>query len=252
MAFRGPRKGIAALLGKPAAIGALDYISPEAGFATGFTLTSPAALFDELLARPRDAKDLARPKPSWASISGTTCWRRWAARSLSRWTVPRVPVPAWKLVAEVRDPNRLEFAIEKIVEAANRKASSKGQPAAQLTQEVVAGRTWYQLAAPRLGAAGEARYTYDRRLPDCRAHARRWRNRPSGTALPVTASRVRRRFAALLPRDRYADFSGMVYQNMGRTLGSIMQALGGAKGLDPAQQEGHGKRGRRIYRSPCW
>ena len=236
VAFRGPRKGIAALLGKPAAIGALDYISPEASFATGFTLMSPAALFDELLSSAEGREGLAQAETELGINIRNDVLASLGSEIAFALDGPAVPVPAWKLAVEVRDPNRLEFAIEKIVEAANRKASSKGQPAAQLTREIVSGRTWYKLAAPRLGAAGEAWYTYDRgyliAAPTRALAEQAIGYRASGYGLTRSPG-----FAALLPRDRYADFSGMVYQNMGGALGSIMQALGGAKGLDPARKK---------------
>ena len=235
LAFRGPRRGLASLLSKPAAIGALDYISPEAGFAAGFTVVSPAALFDELLATGEGKDGLAKAEAELGISLRDDVLASLGSEVAFALDGPVVPVPSWKVVAEVRDANRLQFAIGKLVDAANRHAAEHGKTPAQLSSEVVSGRTWYRLAAPKLGSTGEADYTYDGgylvAAPSRALVEQALQYRANGYGLTHSAA-----FAALLPRDRYADFSGMVYHNMGSALTSMMGVLNSAKGLDPSQK----------------
>lgn len=236
LAFRGARHGLAALLGKPAAIGALDYISPEAGFATGFTLKNPAALLDELLASPEAREGLAKAEAEVginirndvaASLGGEIAFAL---------DGPALPVPSWKLVAEVYDPGRLQYSIQKLVEAGNRAAAQHGKTGAQLSQETVSGRTWYRIAVPGGQKFTEAYYTFaDGYLVAAPTRAlveRALGYRASGYTLTHSQD-----FAALLPRDRYADFSGIVYHNMGPMLGGVAGLLNSGKGLSAEQKK---------------
>ena len=236
LAFRGPRAGWASWLGKPGANGALDYVSPDAGFAAAFILKSPAAIFDEVLMSPADREGLAKAEADL----GLSLRNDLAAALGSEIAValdgPAIPVPSWKLAVEVKDAARFGWAIQKLVETVNQVASAHGKQGAQLTQETVSGRTWYRLSIPELGKFTEASYTFaDGYLiaaPNRALIERAIQNRAAGYTLTRSQG-----FAALLPRDRYADFSGMVYQNMGPTLGPVIDALKPTKALTPEQKK---------------
>jgi hypothetical protein len=150
---------------------------------------------------------------------------------------PALPVPSWKVVAEVYDPGRLQMTIQRIVQAYNKQAPAHGKSPAQLTQETAAGRTWYRLVVPGAGQYGEADYTFaDGYLiaAPSRALVERAINYRA-TSYTLTRSAA---FTKLLPRDRYADFSAMYYQNVGGALSSLTGLVNPGKGaLTPEQQK---------------
>lgn len=233
LGFEGPRKGLAGWLGKAAPIGALDYISPEAAFASGWILKDPVAVFDELTASG-EGKNLATTEAELGINIRNDLLASLGREIAVAMDGPALPVPSWKLVAEVRDANRLQYTIQQIAQAYNRHAAERGRQPAQFGQEAVAGRTWYRIAVPGASSYGEAHYTFDNgylvAAPSRALVERALGFKASGFTLTRSAG-----FQALLPRDRYADFSGIVYQHMGPTLGPLMDALRG--GLTPEQKK---------------
>lgn len=223
LAFRGSRKGVAGWLGRPAPIGALDYISPEAGFAAAFILKDPAAIFDELAAAG-ELKDLAEAEAKLGINVRNDLLASLGGEVAVAYDGPAVPVPSWKVVAEVRDANRLQWCIRTLAETAGRMAAQHNRPAVQIAEETAAGRTWYRLVLPGAERFGEAHYTFDNGYlvagPSRALVEQAIGYRASGHTLPRSAA-----FASLLPRNRYADFSGMTYQNMGSSLGPLMEAF---------------------------
>ena len=233
LAFGGQRTGIFSWLAKPAPIGALDYISPEATIVWAAALKSPARMFDELFNSADALRNLAQAQAEL----GLNIREELAAPLGGEVAValdgPALPVPSWKLAVEVYDPARLEASIRKLVDSYNRHASAHGGTAAQLTQEPAAGRIWYKLTLPQLKTLGEAYFTFaDGYLvaaPNRALVERAIQYRASGYTLTRSTA-----FAALVPRDRHANFSAVMYQNVGSTLGSLIEGFGGALG---AQQK---------------
>lgn len=234
LAFQGNRKGLPGWLGRPGHIGALDYVSPEAGFAAAFTLKDPVAIFDEMLAAG-EIKNLAKVETELGINVRNDLLASLGGEITVAMDGPALPVPSWKMVAEVRDANRLQWSIRAILEAYNRHAAEHGRQPAQMSQEVVAGRTWQKLAIPGAASYGEAYYTFDNgyliAAPSRTLVERAIGYKGSGNTLARSAT-----FTALLPRDRYADFSGVVYQNMGTSLGPLLSAIT-PKGLTAEQKK---------------
>ncbi len=233
LAFKGARTGAAAWLGKPAAIGGLEFVSPDANFASAVIVNEPAAIFDEIMSKPGGAEGLAKAEAELGINVRNDLLAALGNEIVIAIDGPAVPVVSAKLIAEVRDANRLQWTIQKVVEAYNRHAGPAGKPAVQLSQETVAGRVWYRMAIPGF-QYGEADYTFiDGYLIAAPSRAlleRAISNRAAGYTLTRSAA-----FTALMPRDRYPDFSGMVYHNVGSVLSPLMDALrprGGALGAE--------------------
>jgi hypothetical protein len=121
LGFDPAHSGIAAWLANPAPMGSLDYVSPEAGTVAAFVVRDPAEIADlvagvvsttpaGLGAQGDLRKDLA------ASLGGEF------AVSLDG---PLMPVPSWKLVAEVYDPPRLQSVFARLVANANRQRQER-------------------------------------------------------------------------------------------------------------------------------
>jgi hypothetical protein len=231
LSFGGTRTGVAAWLARPAAIGSLEFISPEAGFAAGFVVKNPAAVVDELFAwqdavNPNFRQQLAQVEATLGVSIRDDLAAPLGGEFAVAWDGPALPVPSWKVAAEVYDPARLQQSFVRLVEAYNRMAAANNKPALELTSEAVNGRTYYKLASPQAGMFGEAHYLfvdgYLLAAPNRTLLDRAIQYRATGYTLVRS-----RQFQDLLPADRYTNFSAMVYQNMGGQMAPILEGLKG-------------------------
>jgi hypothetical protein len=194
-------------------VGALDYISPEATVASAFVMQAPGKILEDVL-----GKGLGPIPPASETgfdlkeVSGALGGEFAFAIDGSV-----LPTPAWKLVVEVYDPNRLRLALQKMVETVDAKAKAEGKPALRTSQETVNGRTYYMIAGADENPLTQAHYLFDggylvlaanRTLLD-----RALQYRATGYTLTKSPQ-----FAALVPRDHYANFSGMLYYNVAGTV----------------------------------
>jgi hypothetical protein len=221
--FDGPRQGIAAWLAPPSPFGALDYITPEATLAAAFVVTDPAAMLDQVLSHDPQAAEGRRELA--ATLGGEF------ALALDG---PPFPVPSWKLVAEVYDPARFQRALEKLVAEHNRAAEATGAKRLRTAQEIADGRTYYLLGLGDPNPLSEAHYTFASGYliaAPTRALVLR-AVETSANSMGLARSPA---FTALLPHDPYADFSAVVYQNLGTTLAPFAGLLGpkGAELVNP-------------------
>jgi hypothetical protein len=230
LAFAGVRRGIASWLAGPAPMGALEFVSPYAQGAAAFVFKGPALVFDDafgLIATndPRARDELARLE----SKLDLSLREDFAATLGGEFAValdgPLLPTPAWKLVVEVYDPARLQASLELLVTRTNDEAVSAGRPSLRLEAEQVGGETYHSLrgdmpfelhyafaggylvAAPSRALVMKAIRTYD-----------------SGETLGRSVS-----FRSLFPPDRDAHVSGLLYQNVGPTVLSLLETPGASQ-----------------------
>lgn len=219
LGFDGPRSGTAAWLASPAPIGALDYVTTDATLLTAFAVTDPSAVLDQA----------AESIPNSAQSQQLELRRQIAATLGGEFAValdgPPLPVPSWKLVADVNDPARFEASLEKWVAAYNQSAASEGQVQLRTGREVTDGRTWYLLGWGAPNPLSEAHYTFTSgyliAAPTKALVLRALETAANGTGIVRSRS-----FTALLPRDPYTDFSAVFYQNLGTTLAPFAAMLG--------------------------
>jgi hypothetical protein len=239
--FAGERKGIAAWLAAPGPMGGLQYVSPEASFVSAFVVKTPAAILDELVAIPQGSSDKARAEMAKMQSELGIDIRNDVAASLGgEFAValdgPAFPVPSWRLIVETYDPNRLQYSIAKLVEAYNAHAVKQGKPALRFAQETVNGRVYHLLGSADQNPLTEAHYTFadgyliaspSRALVD-----RALQVRINGVGIIRSTA-----FLSLLPRDRYANCSGLIYQNLGTTLAPLagLLAMGNVGGENAKQ-----------------
>jgi hypothetical protein len=135
---------------------------------------------------------------------------------------PLLPTPAWKVVVEVYDPARLQASLERLVASATDEAERAGRPGLQLEAEQLDGQTYHSL---RGELPFELHYAYAGGYlvagPSRALVMRALRTFESGETLGGSAS-----FRSLFPPDRDAHVSGLLYQNAGRTIQSLLQAPG--------------------------
>jgi hypothetical protein len=232
LGFDGPRSGMAAWLAGPSAMGTLDYVSPEATIVTAFVVKSPAAIVDGLVSL-QNRNVAASAENSLSGLreqTGVDIRNDFAAALGSEFSLsldgPAIPVPSWKLVTEVYEPVRMQGALQKFAEAYSRETVKAGNQPLRIAQETVEGRTYYMVAGGDGSPLTEAHYTFADGYMiagPTRALVSRALQVKSGRA-SITRSAA---FVALLPRDRYNNFSALIYQNLGTTLGPIVSLLGG-------------------------
>ena len=132
---------------------------------------------------------------------------------------------SWKLAIEVFDPNRFQATLQKVVEAYNREAAKSGGAPLRTAHEVAEGRTYYTIAWGNPNPLTEAHYTladgYLIAAPSRALVTKALQVKTAGTSITHST-----RFVSMVPRDRYMNFSALIYQNLGSTLAPIAGLLG--------------------------
>ncbi|HEY8148070.1 MAG TPA: FecR family protein, partial [Vicinamibacteria bacterium] len=228
LAFDGAPRGIASWLAAPAPMGALDFVSPTALGAAAFVAKSPALIFDDLVSMAMSAPEGAGHDLASLESKLDLHIREDLAETLGgEFAValdgPLLPTPAWKLVVEVADPARLQSSLEVLVRRANEEATRAARPALVLESEDVGGQAYHVIRGARLPV--ELHYAlaegYLVAAPSRALVMRALQTRASGDTLARSAS-----FRALFPPDRDVNVSGLLYQNLGPMVRSLLDAPG--------------------------
>jgi hypothetical protein len=227
--FDGPRRGVAAWLGDPAPIGSLDFVSPAASFTVAAVTQDAAVMLDELLAalaagEPEAMDELAELEHAVGIDLRNDIAAALGGEGTFALDGPMLPIPSWKLIVEVEDPETLLSAIERSVAAINRQLAADGQPELELGETVIQGRRYTVLRHPR-AAAELALLTVDGYLvvaPSAALIEQALHYRSSGVTLPRSAA-----FQELLPRNGYPDCSALIWRNLGNLLASVPDAAVG-------------------------
>jgi hypothetical protein len=229
--FNGPRRGIASWLAAPAPMGSLDYVSSNAGAVVSFVSKQPALMLDDIFSTigasdPNFSQDLAHTN----SELGLDLRNDLASALGGELTLaldgPVLPTPSWKAVVEVNNPGALQVAIDKLLQAGNREAQKSNQPGVTLTlnQEQVGGRTFYTIQSETAGLSTEYHYTFTDGYmiiaPSRALVLAALQTHANGTSLAHSSS-----FHALFPSDNQANFSAVIYQNLGPILQPLASQL---------------------------
>ncbi|SPE36330.1 putative FecR [Candidatus Sulfopaludibacter sp. SbA3] len=232
LAFDSARTGLAGWLSDPAPMGSLDYVSPEATLVASFVARNPASIVDALTG-------VVGRKASELGANGTSVQNDLAASLGGEFTFavdgPLMPVPSWKLVAEVYDPAKVQAALQKGVEALNQSSGKTGASAWQMSQETVDGRVYYGITGDG-GPLMEAHYTFAGGYfiggPSRALVARALQVKASGASVKHSA-----KFLSMIPRDHFANFSAVFYENLGTTLAPLASLMGAFSNGNEQQQK---------------
>jgi hypothetical protein len=252
LTFAQDRRGIASWMAAPSPMGTLDFVSPKASFALSFVVKEPRSIVQDILDLTAnedsdDSKDLNEFEAKTgvdlqADLAGSL-----GGEATFALDGPVLPTPSWKVALEVNDSARLQSAIEKLVAGVNQEVSDKAPERRahfSLTQQASGGRTFYdiQLTRPPSRSAKtaplpvEIEYTFvDGYLLAASSRAlllSSIQNRETGYSLTRSPD-----FLSRLPRDGYANFSGMVYQNLWTAVAPIADQLKSTAILTPAQRQ---------------
>ena len=228
--FDGPRTGIAAWLAAPAPMGSLDYITSDAAFLAAFVVTDPAAILDQSLGMVPSLKEGADKamadarRQTGADVHSDLVSSLGGEFALAL-DGPLLPTPSWKLIAEVYDPVRFQTALQAAVDTYNQGVVKSGGKPWRTSRETVEGRTFYMLGAADPNPLTEASYTFDDGYliagPSRAIVNQALRAKTARTSLARST-----KFVSLMPRDSYANFSAVVYEDLGAALGPVAGLLG--------------------------
>ena len=230
LAFNGERHGIASWLAAPAPMKSLEFVSDSASLVAAFALKNPALMFDDLQSIAFSANPRAEEHFSETESRLNLRLRDDLAATLGgdvsfALDGPMLPLPSWKIVAEVYDPGRLQNSLEALVRDHNQQAQASGKPEAHLEQEQIDSQVYHVFrSAAHQGHPYQVNYTFSGGylivaptrailMNTLRVHAQ-------GTTLARSSS-----FRALLPSDQHANFSGIFYQNIGPALAPLTSSL---------------------------
>jgi hypothetical protein len=218
LTFSKERSGVASWLAAPGPMGSLDFVSPDAGFAVTMLLKNPALIVDDIMnmtpAGHTDMSDL-RAADLRADMAGA-----FGGEVTVALDGPLLPAPSWKIAAEVYYPDRLQGAISKLVTAFNGESGHEKTGNLELTRSESDGRTYHKLKFEKLPWEADWSFAdgYWLAAANHELLVRSMQNRQVGYTLPRSAG-----FRAQLPHDASADFSAVVYHNLGPTLGPLLK-----------------------------
>jgi len=238
LSFDGPRRGIASWLAAPAPMASLDFVSPDAYFATTVLAKEPEQLVEDLFG----LLDTVSPKlrenvESFQQEHEVRIIEDFAAPLGGEMTIaidgPVLPTLSWMVILEVYDSARLQNTIRWLVDKANEQGASGDL--IRLEQGDFEGRPIFTLGSA--GGEIDLQYTfvdgYLLAAPTRALIERAVQFRDSGYSLSQSP-----RFTALLPADGHANFSALSYQNLGTLLGPLAEHWpGSGQKLTGPQQE---------------
>jgi hypothetical protein len=217
LAYNKADHGITSWLAEPAAMGSLEYISPDANLVAGFVIKNPTAVVDDLLAVLNNVcPDLNKHLDDLEKNHGLNLRNDFAAPLGGEYAFaidgPILPTPSWKLIVQVNDPVHLQQTFEQVVNEVNKEAAKEGKKGLEWDRADSGGHTFYTLRSKDFGVievnyvfangymiAGPTRALVDQAL----------RYHESGSTLTHSP-----KFMAGLPADNNVNFSALVYQNL--------------------------------------
>jgi hypothetical protein len=227
--FAGDRQRVASWLGAPAAVGSLDFVSPNAALAVAGVSKDPALIADDMVAmisaEKNGSDEFSKAQAELGIDVRNDLAGNLGGEFLFALDGPVLPTPSWKAVIEVRDSARLETTLERLAQAVDNHVHGKDghgitinsiQAGAQTFHEVhdsvtgaeLAEYTFangYMIVAPTRALLMDALHTY-----------------ATGDSLGHSAS-----FKALLPVDQNENYSAVAYQNLGPVLTPLLSNLSG-------------------------
>jgi hypothetical protein len=227
--FSGQRQRVASWLGSPAPMGSLDFVSTNAALAVAGVSKDPTAIVDDLMAMmsadKNGADELNKAQAELGIDIRNDLAGNLGGEYLFALDGPVLPTPSWKAVIEVRDSERFEATLEKLVTAVNSHVQDKGGHGVTIGGSQAGGQTFHSVHNSSTGVV-VAEFTYadgymivapTRALLMDALHAH-----STGDTLGHSAS-----FKALLPVDQNENYSAVAYQNLGPVLTPLLSHMSG-------------------------
>jgi hypothetical protein len=215
LAFNQERHGLAAWLGAPAPMGALDFVSADAYGFSSWVVKDPELILDDIFRMVQDSPEATQHLRDMEQKHGIDL-RRDLAEPLGNEVLiaidgPVLPTPSWKVVLEVNDMPRLENAIQYAVTNINRELQLQQKPEWSLGSETVDGKTYHSLTSR--ASPMEIHYTswmgYMLLAPSRTLLMEAIQIHDNGNSIARSAA-----FRAEMPSDGRDLASGIMYQNV--------------------------------------
>jgi FecR protein/Putative zinc-finger len=228
--FRENQHGVASWLAQPGPMGALEFISPDANVVAAFVVKEPTALVDDLFNTLKAVDD-----KSWQELQGFQAGQGidlrndFAVPLGSEYAFaidgPLLPIPSWKAIFEVDDPAHLQQTLERTIERVNAELTKDGKRGFAWSQAESGGKRFYTLKSLDFPVEVNYAYVYGYLVaaPSRALVENAIRYRESGYTLLQSS-----KFRATLPEDKQANFSAMIYQNIGSAITPIARSVGKA------------------------
>ncbi len=246
LTFDQPRQGLAGMLAKPAAMGCMDFVTPEATVMFAAALKEPKVIAEEWVKLLDSAQPGFREARKEQDAEESLSLAMDLAAQLGGEIAiaidgPLLPTPAWKIVLEAYNPEGFQQSLEATIAYTNAKlelAMGHKVQTFEITSSGLGPREAYTLVLPT--GEFEVHYTFaDGYLVAAPSRAlldRAMRLYDSGARLGSST-----RFIKTLPADHQANFSALLYQDLGSKLGPFLSGLASAgTRLTPDQQQAIG------------
>ena len=228
--FAGNRQRVASWLGAPAAVGSLDFVTPNAALVVAGVTKDPASIVDDMMAMMAADGHKSDEFNKAQTELGIDIRNDLAANLGGEFAFaldgPVLPTPSWKIVAEVKDSARFESTLERLVQAANSHFQGNDKHGITINSTQTGGQTFYEVKDPGTGAH-VAEYTYASGymiIAQTRALLMEaMQTHASGNTLAHSSS-----FKALLPVDQNENYSAVAYQNLGPVLTPLLSQMSGS------------------------
>ena len=237
LTFARERRGIASWLATPAPMGALDFVSADAHLAGAFVIKDPLLMVEDILGFMEGvAPETLQALTAFQAERGVDIQH--FAEPIGGEIVfaldgPILPSPSWKMVLEVYDPAAFQETLDWVIEELNMELLGEGKAGLELLIENSDGSVFYSLVGG--GSSREIHYVFvDGYLlagPSRALLQNAIGHRETGYTLASAE-----RFQELLPADGMTSVSGLLFQDIGKILGSLAE-LGDLSGVS-AQQQG--------------
>ncbi|HEY6352486.1 MAG TPA: hypothetical protein VI636_24065, partial [Candidatus Angelobacter sp.] len=224
LSFAGPRKGIAGWLAGPAPLTGLDFISPDAGYVVALNLKNFGQVFDDIKSiaessNPMADAGLAQVESELKISLKEDLFSKLSGQIIVALDGPIMPVPAWKVVAQLVDSNGLEHTLKQLIAM----AGAKLPEGIKIDQESDGGVNYYSVRFPGAQKPMNVECAFaDGFLVVGGSHATvkgAIEIRRSGNSLAKS-----REFQQLLPREQANGASGIIYQDLGKVIGPLAEA----------------------------
>lgn len=222
--------GVLSWLAEPMPMGAMDFVSPDASLAAGFSLQDPLQIMDELLEHIASTGDQALEELEEFQDAIGLDIREDIAASLGGEALfaldgPILPSPSWKLILEVYDEIRFQNSVEFLAASANAIPSETGEDRLVLSSEEVGNNTLYSLQFSESGPAIYYMFArgYMIAAPDYSVIDKALQYQSSGYSLVNSPD-----FIASLPSGDNVDLSAFYYHDFRSVLDAIQEATNAA------------------------
>jgi len=227
--FAGNRQRVASWLGAPAAVGSLDFVSPNAALVFAGVTKEPSAIVDDMVAmmstQENGTDEFNKAQEELGIDIRNDLAGNLGGEFLFALDGPVLPTPAWKAVIEVRDSGRFETTLEQLVQAVDNHMQGKDAHGVTISKDQSGAQTFYEVHNSTTGAI-VAEYTYASGylvMAQTRALLMEaLQTHASGNTLGHASS-----FKALLPVDQNENYSAVAYQNLGPVVTPLLSQLNG-------------------------